>query len=635
MSSNGRRPLFKKRSAPPPTATTVMLESMLNEKKKSRKKPKKNPHKQQHPCLKDVSNANQSPIILPTGGLEDAPTFVPKRMTPAILPVSRKAKKLDKMQGKNTRPEEKCIILSLQTKPKAMATTINVQKDQFQLALSIGRGKKRNRSSFSLLPTTTVHVSTPSLQQPSSLASDRSATETASPTAQFNEPELELSLKKDLGSFNAETLKRPNKKPACLGQPESHVSFRASESVIQESFLSNAEPLSTRRMEATKAPVPKRKVNNDNFVRLNMKNNAGACRGARNKSSRKHQRYSFRGDDKQRPARKNKSLQTGVDPLDDFMDGVYKATTKNNLSSSKASQCARHQRPCKLLVVKKNTSGNKGRKFYVCSLPRGEQCDHFEWADNTVEAAQRALARNSSFSGFVARQVAAYTERFQSLTVPELRNEAKRRNLPHTGKRKQLLMRLSIWVRDEVATVGGGQLEAETTVNEDPQGGPALESDDSESDDSSVSSEELEVCHSTVTDAETARTEKTQNDEIMDEGSEEDNESCEPMAVEPPNAKLPFPDAPSLSLQDQLQHLFGYKEFREGQVWAVKRCLEKKRTLLVAPTGFGKSLCYALPAALMDGICVVVSPLISLMQVRLFRLDVYFLIFEHDSKSRF
>lgn len=65
-----------------------------------------------------------------------------------------------------------------------------------------------------------------------------------------------------------------------------------------------------------------------------------------------------------------------------------------------------------------------------------------------------------------------------------------------------------------------------------------------------------------------------------------------------------------------LKSIFGHSSFREGQEWAVRRCLDEKRTLLVAPTGSGKSLCYSLPAALSDGVCIVVSPLISLMEVR-------------------
>ena len=71
----------------------------------------------------------------------------------------------------------------------------------------------------------------------------------------------------------------------------------------------------------------------------------------------------------------------------------------------------------------------------------------------------------------------------------------------------------------------------------------------------------------------------------------------------------------SSPLRNKLLDLFGFTSFRSGQEWAIHRCLSFKRTLLVAPTGMGKSLCYALPAAMMDGLCIVVSPLVSLMEV--------------------
>jgi hypothetical protein len=167
--------------------------------------------------------------------------------------------------------------------------------------------------------------------------------------------------------------------------------FQASDSGMRKSRNNAPDiPTESTNTKVTKRAVEpsKQKVNNDNFVRLNMKNSAGACRGARNKSTR------FKRFDKneKRTAKKKKMLQSGVDPLDDFVDGVYKAKGESS-NNDKAPSCARHQRPCKLLVVKKNTTGNKGRKFYVCSLPRGEQCDHFEWADNTVEVSKLLLSR--------------------------------------------------------------------------------------------------------------------------------------------------------------------------------------------------------------------------------------------------
>jgi ATP-dependent DNA helicase RecQ len=59
---------------------------------------------------------------------------------------------------------------------------------------------------------------------------------------------------------------------------------------------------------------------------------------------------------------------------------------------------------------------------------------------------------------------------------------------------------------------------------------------------------------------------------------------------------------------------FGHAEFRPGQREAIEALLARGRLLLVAPTGGGKSLCYQLPASLLPGTALVVSPLIALMQ---------------------
>ena len=67
-------------------------------------------------------------------------------------------------------------------------------------------------------------------------------------------------------------------------------------------------------------------------------------------------------------------------------------------------------------------------------------------------------------------------------------------------------------------------------------------------------------------------------------------------------------------LRASLRTVFCHDDFRQGQEWAVRRCMNGERSLLVAPTGFGKSLCYALPASLLQGVCIVVSPLLSLIQ---------------------
>ncbi|TKD52347.1 DNA helicase RecQ [Sphingomonas baiyangensis] len=69
--------------------------------------------------------------------------------------------------------------------------------------------------------------------------------------------------------------------------------------------------------------------------------------------------------------------------------------------------------------------------------------------------------------------------------------------------------------------------------------------------------------------------------------------------------------------RDALRTIFGFPDFRGVQAQVVARVLAGERTLAVMPTGAGKSLTYQLPATLMEGTCVVVSPLIALMHDQL------------------
>ena len=90
-------------------------------------------------------------------------------------------------------------------------------------------------------------------------------------------------------------------------------------------------------------------------------------------------------------------------------------------------------------------------------------------------------------------------------------------------------------------------------------------------------------------------------------GNQDIERECRPLGA---TALAPFAE----DTQEVLEEIFGHREFRPGQREAVETLLDGQDALVVMPTGGGKSLIYQAVGALVEGLCLVVSPLIALMK---------------------
>ena len=75
--------------------------------------------------------------------------------------------------------------------------------------------------------------------------------------------------------------------------------------------------------------------------------------------------------------------------------------------------------------------------------------------------------------------------------------------------------------------------------------------------------------------------------------------------------------------KDILKHVFGFHEFRGSQEAVIDHLCQGHDALVIMPTGAGKSLCYQIPSLIREGVCIVISPLIALMEDQVRSVEQY------------
>ncbi|HEL6665512.1 TPA: ATP-dependent DNA helicase RecQ, partial [Listeria monocytogenes] len=78
-----------------------------------------------------------------------------------------------------------------------------------------------------------------------------------------------------------------------------------------------------------------------------------------------------------------------------------------------------------------------------------------------------------------------------------------------------------------------------------------------------------------------------------------------------------------MNLEKELKEYLGFDEFRPGQKEVIETALAKQNCFAMLPTGTGKTICYQLAGHLMDGLVLIVSPLLSLMQDQMERMRAH------------
>jgi len=311
--------------------------------------------------------------------------------------------------------------------------------------------------------------------------------------------------------------------------------------------------------------VPLRKEVSQNFVKIDLRHKHWKARkkGGSSRSriirERKEFSTSVSASSSNSGFRKTKCVATGsADALDDVLESI--STGNLECWGENAPLCTEHQLPCILRIVKKKNK-NHGRKFYCCSYGSDEPFDFRNKFKNRRRGCDFFMWADDTKAAMKEKLEEFQTqESFTIKRLKSLREQYEKSTLPHL---KRILKQRGETLKGKKADL------IERLMN---------------------------LAQADVEAAETraeAMKENSQDSELDEDG-----------------------------LEETLQEIFGYDSFRDGQLWTIKRVLKGESTLLVQSTGSGKSLCYQLPALLLPGITLVVSPLVSLMEDQLKSLPV-------------
>jgi ATP-dependent DNA helicase Q4 len=364
----------------------------------------------------------------------------------------------------------------------------------------------------------------------------------------------------------------------------------------------------------TKAAALKKKPSNqisENYVRIDLRKRWRGKKKLGSGKYRAHKEFmrkrATNDENKDEDTKPSRHLNSGRDIIDNLLE-LSEKTQKtqgddDSDNDNNVPKCPGHGYPCIVKTVKKSGK-NKGRKFYVCPLDRKQQCRCFFWVDDSVEIAMQEFNGSDSKEEQLAKRIASEKRKLLQLTVKELKIRLSRRNLSCQGKKEDLVNRLAVSISEVMPMATSASFTTNVITNkttEEPNSVDSASSGDEYGDDSDVDSDDSLEFIDMVSPPPLSNSSVTVKNNNNDNNfNARKNESFD-----------------RRKLHTLLEEKYGFKAYRKGQLWGIERTLKGQSSLVVLPTGGGKSLIYQIAAMMAGGLTLVVSPLLSLMRDQL------------------